>query len=256
MSWLSKIKFEVGSNWRLKVSNLKKVTSSSMEYYSDSLNLALTDFTAPDVVKIAEKHDLVELGRLLQLILGCAVNCAQKQNYITQIMSLEESLQCSIMNALQELETVWQGTTPSARTSLSIASTTAPSFDAKPSSGSQTATDQRDALAQRCHEAERKVALLLDEKFSLQQEMSKIQEELERAQLGGGAVAIGDDGISIGPAEPGSTRYTQLRRQLDSLKDELLVAETQRDDFKIRAAQQEKEIVALQGKSDELHVSC
>lgn len=237
------------------MSNLKKVTSSAMEYYSDSLNLTLTDFTPPDVAKIAEKHDLIELGRLLQLILGCAVNCAQKQTYITQIMSLEESLQRNIMTALQELETIWQGSTASARTSLSIASTTA-SFDTKPSpsSGSQ-ATDQRDALAQRCHEAELKVALLLDEKFSLQQEMSKIQEELERAQNGGGGLAIGDDGISLGPAEPGSTRYTQLRRQLDALKDELLVAETQRDDFKIRAAQQEKEINLLQGKSDELHVS-
>lgn len=222
-----------------------------MEYYSDSLNLTITDFTAPDVMKIAEKHDLIELGRLLQLILGCAVNCVQKQNYITQIMCLEESLQRNIMTALQELETIWQGTSPSARTSLSIVSTAA-SVD--PKLGSGLVADERDVLAQRCHEAERKVALLLDEKFSLQQEMTKIQEELERAQLGGAVMAIGDDGISLGPAEPGSTRYTQLRRQLDSLKDELLVAETQRDDFKIRAAQQQHEIVALQGKLDDLHV--
>lgn len=27
----------------------------------------------------AEKHDKAELGRLLQLILGCAVNCDEKQ---------------------------------------------------------------------------------------------------------------------------------------------------------------------------------
>lgn len=60
----------MGSNWRLKVSNLKKVTTSVMEYYTDVLNLTLSDFPTPDVLKIAEKHDLIELGRLLQLILG------------------------------------------------------------------------------------------------------------------------------------------------------------------------------------------
>lgn len=95
-------------------------------------------------------------------------------------MGLEESLQRNIMKALQELETIWQGQSPSARTSLSI---TPSSLEGKDSH------DERDVLAQRCHEAERQVALLLDEKFSLQQEMNKIQEELERHQAGG--IAIG-----------------------------------------------------------------
>ena len=30
----------------------------------------------------AEKHDKAELGRLLQLILGCAVNCDEKQGML------------------------------------------------------------------------------------------------------------------------------------------------------------------------------
>lgn len=41
-----------------------------MDYYSDVLNLTLTDFVRPDVSKIAENNDRIELGRLLQLILG------------------------------------------------------------------------------------------------------------------------------------------------------------------------------------------
>ena len=36
-------------------------------------------------------------GRLLQLILGVAVNCDQKQKYIESIMYLEESIQQVIM---------------------------------------------------------------------------------------------------------------------------------------------------------------
>lgn len=96
-------------------------------------------------------------------------------------MYLEESLQRNIMKACQELETIWQGASPSSRASLSIPPA---SFDAS----KLPQIDERDVLAQRCHEAERKVALLLDEKFSLQQEMNKLQEELDKIQLTGGII--------------------------------------------------------------------
>ena len=43
------------------------------------------------------------IGRLLQLLLGCAVNCEQKQLYIEKIMNMEESVQQLIMQAIQEL---------------------------------------------------------------------------------------------------------------------------------------------------------
>ena len=43
------------------------------------------------------------MGRLLQLILGCAVNCDDKQEYIQRIMSMEESVQHVVMNAIQEV---------------------------------------------------------------------------------------------------------------------------------------------------------
>lgn len=285
--WLAKIKFEVGSNWRLKVSNLKKVSAGAMDYYADCLQLQLAYFRPPDVLAIAEKHDRSELGVLLQLVLGCAVNCADKQDYITQIMGLEESLQRNIMTALQELETVWQGACSAA--TIMPASLGRPSLmagggggigggSALPSAlataagpltgvgggvgGQATATGgdlqqlSADVLAQRCHEAERSVALLLDEKCTLQLEVARMQDELDRqAQLQGGSAQIGDDGVSLGPVQPGSTRYTELRRQLDAMKDELLMAETQRDDFKIRVQQQERELAVLHQRVDELNVS-
>ena len=46
---------------------------------------------------------LLVTGRLLQLLLGCAVNCDQKQLYIENIMNMEESVQQLIMQAIQEL---------------------------------------------------------------------------------------------------------------------------------------------------------
>ena len=45
----------------------------------------------------------MDAGRLIQLILGCAVNCDAKQQYIEGIMNMEESLQQLIMQAIQEL---------------------------------------------------------------------------------------------------------------------------------------------------------
>lgn len=143
--WLSKIKTDVNSNWRLKMSNLKKVIEGLYDYYSDVLNYSLTEFPRPDAMKIAEKCDLIEMERLLQLVLGCAVNCSSKQDYIRQIMCLEESLQANIMRALQDLESSWQGSSMS-RNSISIAN-----FDYK------MLQEDRDQIAQKCFELEKKV---------------------------------------------------------------------------------------------------
>ena len=57
----------------------------------------------PDVNAIGEHSAMAELGRLLQLILGCAVNCDEKQEYIQRIMAMEESVQHGVMTAIQEV---------------------------------------------------------------------------------------------------------------------------------------------------------
>lgn len=43
------------------------------------LGQEISDFPLPDLALVAEHSDPVELGRLLQLILGCAVRCERKQ---------------------------------------------------------------------------------------------------------------------------------------------------------------------------------
>uniref|UniRef100_A0A673I603 Protein Hook homolog 3 n=1 Tax=Sinocyclocheilus rhinocerous TaxID=307959 RepID=A0A673I603_9TELE len=78
-AWISRIKPDVGDNWRLKISNLKKILKGILDYNHEVLGQQINDFTLPDVSLIAEHSDSAELGRMLQLILGCAVNCEQKQ---------------------------------------------------------------------------------------------------------------------------------------------------------------------------------
>ncbi|XP_061603763.1 protein Hook homolog 3 isoform X5 [Phyllopteryx taeniolatus] len=102
-SWISRIKPDVGDNWRLKVSNLKKILKGVLDYNQEILGQHINDFTLPDISLIGEHSDPAELGRMLQLILGCAVNCEQKQEYIQTIMMMEESVQHVVMTAIQEL---------------------------------------------------------------------------------------------------------------------------------------------------------
>lgn len=216
---------------------------SLYDYYIDVLNIALSEAVRPDVMKICEKNDRRELGRLLQLILGCAINCPLKLDYIRQIMELEESLQRNIMQAIQDLESTFQGSMASKSSSLSISN-----FDSK------LLQEERDRLAQKCHETERQMALLLEEKSSMQQELNKLQREVDMYVSPKDHI-IGEDGASLGPAQPGSTRYNEMRRQLETLKDELLQAEAQRDDFKIRATQLESDVMSLRSKLDDSSVS-
>lgn len=231
---VSKIRQDVDTNWRLKVSNLRKVVDFLFNYYIDMVGYGLNDELKPDVGKIGEKMDKTEIGKLVQLILGCAVNCLEKEKYITQIMELEEELQRNIMKAIQSIEYIWQNCTPPR--SLPV--------DAK------AISDERDNLAQRCHEQDLQISTLLEEKSTLLQEMQKLQQLVDR--LENPQTVIGDDGTSIGPIQAGSSRFNELRKQCAELKDDLLQAETAKDDLKMKCVQQEKEIIILQAKIEDL----
>uniref|UniRef100_A0A8C6UHI3 Hook microtubule-tethering protein 2 n=1 Tax=Neogobius melanostomus TaxID=47308 RepID=A0A8C6UHI3_9GOBI len=102
-TWLARIKEESGANWRLKVSNLKKILKSILEYYHDILSHQILEEHLPDVALIGEMGDVTELGKLVQLVLGCAISCEKKEEQIQQIMTLEESVQHVVMTAIQEV---------------------------------------------------------------------------------------------------------------------------------------------------------
>lgn len=93
----------------------------------------------------------------------------------------------------------------------------------------------------------------MEEKATLQLELLKAQKRLD--QYENSPTTIGDDGASLGPVQAGSARYNELRKQLEALKEDLLQAETARDDLKIKSAQQERELVGLQIKLDEVQTT-
>ncbi|XP_073957936.1 protein hook-like [Choristoneura fumiferana] len=237
-SWNSKIKTDVAHNWRLKVSNLKKILEGVVDYHQDILNLSLQEFSRPDVVNIAEHADPSDLGRLLQLVLSCAVNCEKKEEYITRIMELELSCQRSIMQAIQELETLTLG-----GNRASLHQGAAPETpDA----------DMKEVLAQRCHELDTQVKILQEEKMTLLSEVARLTTERQAA---GPDAELDDCGASLGPAHEGTLRYSNMRAQLDALKDELDKVELQRDDQRARADVLERELAITKLRNEELQIA-
>ncbi|NXG39490.1 HOOK3 protein, partial [Dromaius novaehollandiae] len=234
-NWLNRIKTEVGDNWRLKVSNLKKILKGILDYNHEILGQQINDFTLPDINLIGEHSDSAELGRMLQLILGCAVNCEQKQEYIQTIMMMEESVQHVVMTAIQELM--------SKESPVSVGNDAYVDLDRqlkKTTEELNEALATKEEIAQRCHELDMQVAALQEEKSSLLAENQILMERLNQSD------SIED------PNSPAGRRHLQLQTQLEHLQEETFRLEAAKDDYRIRCEELEKEMAELRQQTAEL----
>lgn len=235
-SWLSKIKTDAGTNWRLKVSNLKKILKGILDYYNEVLGQQISGFRMPDVAALGEKNDIEELGRLLQLVLGCAVNCAQKHQYIEALMGLEENIQHDVMNAIQELMTTeLPPPTYQSETYVDLNNQLKGLTE-----DLHTTKESKEQITQRCHELDMQVAVLLEEKNSLLSENEKLLERLNHIE------SFED------PSTLAGKRFQQMTQKLELMQDELFKLETGRDELKAKVENQIREIVELQQKNEEL----
>uniref|UniRef100_A0A8D3CIR3 Calponin-homology (CH) domain-containing protein n=1 Tax=Scophthalmus maximus TaxID=52904 RepID=A0A8D3CIR3_SCOMX len=217
-TWLGRIKEENGVNWRLKVSNLKKILKSMLEYYHDVLGHQVSDEHLPDVNLIGEMGDVTELGKLVQLVLGCAVSCEKKQEQIQQIMTLEESVQHVVMTAIQEVSE------PLSRKYYFL---------------SEEADEKQD-LSQRCRDLQHQVgSLALEEKLSLQGETHALKEKLSRR-----------DSLDISTIT--GKKLLLLQSQMEQLQEENYRLENSRDDMRVRGEILEREVTDLLHRNEEL----
>ncbi|XP_026802757.2 protein Hook homolog 1 isoform X1 [Pangasianodon hypophthalmus] len=234
-SWLTRIKEDVGENLRLKLNNLKKILQMIVDYYNEVLNQQTSGFPLPDVVRVAELSDPLELGRLLQLILGCAVKCDRKQEYIQIIMTLEESVQHVVMTAIQELmsrESLAQlGTEPQGDVEQQLK---------KALEDLTELMAEKDELAQRCQELDIQVAILQEERNSLLAENDVLTDRTSQLDSF-------DD-----PSTPSGKKHSQLQLQLEQLQEENFRLEAAKDDYRIHCEELEKQLVELQHRNDEL----
>ncbi|XP_061732679.1 protein Hook homolog 3 isoform X3 [Nerophis ophidion] len=234
-AWISRIKPEVGDNWRLKVSNLKKILKGILDYNQEILGQHINDFTLPDINLIGEHSDAAELGRMLQLILGCAVNCEQKQEYIQTIMMMEESVQHVVMTAIQELM--------SKETPVIGGNDSYVDLDRqlkKTAEELNEALATKEEIAQRCRELDMQVAALQEEKSSLLAENQVLMERLNQSD------SIEDIN------SPAGRRHLQLQTQLEQLQEESFRLEAAKDDYRIRCEELEKELLDVKSQIEEL----
>lgn len=235
-TWLSKVS-PVSDNKRLKANNVRKVVGSTLDYLKDMAGVQLHQFPVPDVnqVVLGNKD---HIGRLLQLILGVAINCSKQAEYIQQIMEMEEEVQRLIMLAIQELHGL---------PTQSIHSMPVIEDDAQVKKLMENMEETRlekETLAQRCHELELRLNLLQEEKCNLSAEFEHLQ-----AQMGSRATG--------GPVDSG-IRYKELKKENETLKQELENLETGREelqgkleDVAAQLAETEDKVIDLQRLADQ-----
>ncbi|XP_053494076.1 protein Hook homolog 2-like [Ictalurus furcatus] len=233
-AWVGRIKEETGDNWRIKVSNLKKILQSMLEYYHDVLGQQVADVHVPDVSLIGEMGDVAELGRLVQLVLGCAVSCEKKQEHIQQIMTLEESVQHVVMTAIQELLTKEHVESGSPDTYGDF------DYQSRKYYFLSEELDVKDDASQRCRELEQQLTVLMEEKSSLQTELQSLKERLSRCEPQDASTTITGKKLLL------------LQSQIEQLQEENYRLETSRDDLRVRNEVLDREVADLQHRNEEL----
>ncbi|XP_074194149.1 protein Hook homolog 2 isoform X4 [Rhinolophus sinicus] len=215
------------------VSNLKMILQSLVEYSQDVLGHPISEQHLPDVSLIGEFSDPGELGKLLQLVLGCAISCEKKQEHIQKIMTLEESVQHVVMEAIQELMTK--------DTSDALLPETYGNFDSQSRRYyflSEEA-DEGDELRQRCLDLERQLVLLSEEKQSLAQENAVLRQRVGQPE-GEGATGLT------------AKKLLLLQSQLEQLQEENFRLESGREDDRLHCAELEREVTELQQRNQAL----
>ncbi|XP_077412942.1 protein Hook homolog 2 isoform X1 [Vanacampus margaritifer] len=235
-TWLGRIKEESEDNWRLKVSNLKKILKSMLQYYHDILGHQVLEEHLPDVNLIGEMGDVTELGKLVQLVLGCAVSCEKKQEQIQQIMTLEESVQHVVMTAIQELLSRELSSVPGSPETYG-------DFDYQSRKYyflSEEAGEKED-LRQRCQDLEHQLSVSQEEKLSLQTETRSLKEKLSRC-----------NSLDVSSTAITGKKLLLLQSQMEQLQDENYRLESSRDDMRVRADTLERELANVQQRNEDL----
>ncbi|XP_036969699.1 protein Hook homolog 1 isoform X2 [Acanthopagrus latus] len=217
------------------MNNLKKILQMMVDYYNEILAQEISDFPLPDVALAAENSDAVELGRLLQLVLGCAVKCERKQEYIQIIMTLEESVQHVVMTAIQELM--------SKEIMAPFGTELSGDLEQQLKKALEDMTEllaEKEALAQRCQELDMQVAVLQEERNSLLAENDVLTDRANQLDTF-------DD-----PSTPSGRKHSQLQQQLEALQEENFRLEAAKDDYRIHCEELEKQLIEVQHRNDEL----
>uniref|UniRef100_A0A674H632 Hook microtubule tethering protein 2 n=1 Tax=Taeniopygia guttata TaxID=59729 RepID=A0A674H632_TAEGU len=223
-TWLGRIRGDTEGSARLKVGGSWWWWGSlTLGPPKKVLGQAVAEQHVPDVAPAARHGDPEQLGKLVRLVLGCAVSCPQ---HIQRIMTLEESVQHEVMAAIQEilgcLGGIWGCLSP----------------PCAPQSRRYYYLSQEppeEGSGQRCHELEQQVAALQEEKGHLAAENRALREQLEHDATGAAA-----------------KKLLRLQTQVEELQEENYRLESGREELRARCSRLEEEARGLQARAQEL----
>ncbi|KAL7055508.1 hypothetical protein AAHC03_022522 [Spirometra sp. Aus1] len=207
--------------------NLHHILNGIGNFFRQVLDQQLQSHQLPDVNAIAEDHNTDELFRLLQLVLCVAVNCENKEVHIQDILHMEESVQQTTMEAIQEV-----------MSELSSSNPPEASFGQRPLDDEE--------LAVRCRELEAKVAALEAEKTTMLTESEELQQRLRELEenaytASGDGAKEEEDPLGAGSAAA-RLQMRKMQDQITALRGELFHCEAENQELKIRLAETQSQL--------------
>ncbi|XP_071743602.1 protein Hook homolog 3 [Lepeophtheirus salmonis] len=227
--WRNKIKCNAEDNVRMKTLNYKRLLDGINEYYSEKIAISIADFSMPDPQRVADDAP-DDVGRLLQLVLGCAINCESKHTYIAVIMEMEESVQRVIMQAIQELMALPTLSTLSAFSTSSSVAIDPLMFKKTRGRITRGKVGEGRAPSEYSYIGKQNLLLLLLLDRTTVSRMLRI----------------------IPPIDGNGIRIQELRRQVEGLQEDLVNLESSRDEYQVKVEVLEKQLEDASIKETEL----
>jgi len=234
VSWLGRIKKDVGENTRLKINNVKKVLNQMMEYFKEVCNVKLVGYDLPNVQLICEKGDVKTVSKFLQLLLFLAINSPQKNDFVQFILQLEFEPQELLKEAIQDMMQYCQSTLEEDDPEEQYQQEMKNLQDQL-----QDAVSEKEEMAQRCHVLDMQVAMLQEEKMALEVEKEQI---LSNSQMEAESETKSSTMI----------RHNQMLVQIDELQEETYKLEAQTDEYKLKCEVLEQDLQESQIKNIQL----
>mmetsp|Transcript_407 Transcript_407/g.901 ORF Transcript_407/g.901 Transcript_407/m.901 type:complete len:654 (+) Transcript_407:157-2118(+) len=92
---------DLGDNWALKSSNLRKLLRNLETYYHNDLNKTTDLFATIDVSAIAKESDADGIANLVELVAAAAVQCENRAEIVPRIMSMSPAGQVEMKGVIE-----------------------------------------------------------------------------------------------------------------------------------------------------------
>ncbi|XP_058796808.1 girdin [Phymastichus coffea] len=92
-----------GGDFRVRIKNLEIIIDNIKQFYEEQLGHLL--LTIPNIIKLGRdpERNVAEAKLLLLLLLGCAVQCSNKEDFITRIKLLNVDTQLAIVDCIKQV---------------------------------------------------------------------------------------------------------------------------------------------------------